>query len=804
MNSGAFGENFPYSNFHDLNMDWIIKIAKDFLDQYTHIQQIISEGEESLTNLTTDGLTQLQEKADNLEALLQQWYDTHSADIANQLTQALADLASAYNTTISAFNASADAKMQALLNTIPADFSELLTRVNTLISTTNEDKISVEYDLANSLTLDDYDLDFGYVDNQTGEIVSSNLNIVMRNIILFGRGTTFCVPTGYLGTLIKYNKDLSYNTYQYVNGGRSVTITDDTFIRVTMRTEPPAVISDKSAVAQNMVIYPNSAFSKTEQLNTLKNYCELTETDYTVIKPIYKQGFLTDHGTELFNFMNMITTDILFIPKNSRLYVDTGARCAIHFFNNKGVWQTYAGVAPRSQYIFTEDSYVRIGMYFVDLHEFTDPSIPNNYVFIYKHNTYNWANILMNNLRSNPSEIKLKWEYGYIGEGGNPVYGANINIKTVGNFFVGAGTTISIPNGIMLTIHYYDMAGNWQSFESLTDEHTKVFASEQLIALSARYTEVAGITNISDVSELVHINLLIKNNADANANYWKGKKIVWFGTSIPAGVVNTGGANGNGSYPTRVGEMLGATVYNESVGMSEVRAGTHGSYVTQQDPMGYGGVSAPGLMLSLSLSSAEKQSIYDNWETKWKNIITWYQDQLDMSRIETYKNASWDKKLTKYLTGGSVGQCDVYVFDHGYNDPARDEGFTELDDIPTDPKDRRYWFGAMEFLFSKIYADNPNAQIIIIGHYSLNQRSGNFNTKYLCEAQKKLAEYWSLPLVKTWKNMGFSFHTITENGQSITPALSWLPDGIHPASDPTGKSLQHYAMVLYPMIKELK
>ena len=41
MNSGAFGENFPYTNFHELNMDWIIKIAKDFLDQYTHIQQII-------------------------------------------------------------------------------------------------------------------------------------------------------------------------------------------------------------------------------------------------------------------------------------------------------------------------------------------------------------------------------------------------------------------------------------------------------------------------------------------------------------------------------------------------------------------------------------------------------------------------------------------------------------------------------------------------------------------------------------------------------------------------------------------
>ena len=50
MNTGAFGEGFPYSNFHDLNMDWIIKIAKDFLDQYTHIQQTIEEGLAGLDN----------------------------------------------------------------------------------------------------------------------------------------------------------------------------------------------------------------------------------------------------------------------------------------------------------------------------------------------------------------------------------------------------------------------------------------------------------------------------------------------------------------------------------------------------------------------------------------------------------------------------------------------------------------------------------------------------------------------------------------------------------------------------------
>lgn len=141
MNNGAFGENFPYSNFHDLNMDWIIKIAKDFLDQYTHIQQIIEDGEQSLTNLTESGLEQLQEKADNLEELLQNWYDSHSEDIANQLAEALADLNEWYNThsedianeletAITNFNSRAEQIVQAVIEDIPADYTVLASRVD--------------------------------------------------------------------------------------------------------------------------------------------------------------------------------------------------------------------------------------------------------------------------------------------------------------------------------------------------------------------------------------------------------------------------------------------------------------------------------------------------------------------------------------------------------------------------------------------------------------------------------------------------------------------------------------------------
>ena len=121
MNNGAFGENFPYSNFHDLNMDWIIKIAKDFLDQYTHIQQIIEDGETSIQNITEQGLEDLQTKATQLENLLQQWYDTHSEDIAQELATAVAN-----------FAIQAQEKAEETLESIPADYTSLATDVQNL------------------------------------------------------------------------------------------------------------------------------------------------------------------------------------------------------------------------------------------------------------------------------------------------------------------------------------------------------------------------------------------------------------------------------------------------------------------------------------------------------------------------------------------------------------------------------------------------------------------------------------------------------------------------------------------------
>ena len=51
MNNGAFGENFPYTNFHDLNLDWIIKTVKQITKDEAEQNRLITELSERIQPL---------------------------------------------------------------------------------------------------------------------------------------------------------------------------------------------------------------------------------------------------------------------------------------------------------------------------------------------------------------------------------------------------------------------------------------------------------------------------------------------------------------------------------------------------------------------------------------------------------------------------------------------------------------------------------------------------------------------------------------------------------------------------------
>ncbi|MBO5919367.1 MAG: hypothetical protein J6Q34_02615 [Bacteroidales bacterium] len=207
MNNGAFGENFPYSNFHGLNMDWIIKIAKDFLDQYTHIQETITSGEESLENLTTSGLAQLQEKADALEALLQAWYEEHSQDIADQLADALADLTEWYTEHSGDI---ADQLADAL-----ADLTEWYTEHIGFLDQYVSDSISEFNTFANQKTAESIaSIPEDYTSlSKSVEDIQNALNT--EGFTFFNDKTAFTYP-GYLNANGNYQADVGFLTTDYI------------------------------------------------------------------------------------------------------------------------------------------------------------------------------------------------------------------------------------------------------------------------------------------------------------------------------------------------------------------------------------------------------------------------------------------------------------------------------------------------------------------------------------------------------------------------------------------------------------
>lgn len=133
-------EQFPYANFHEMNMDWVIKVVKDFLDKYEYIEELINTGKTDIVNLTNEELQALTDKKNELEALLQAWYDSHSADIAQQLAEA-----------ISAFNTAADNKAAQTIASIPADYTTLSNNVTDLLSAMDNCEGNIDVIIGNEI-----------------------------------------------------------------------------------------------------------------------------------------------------------------------------------------------------------------------------------------------------------------------------------------------------------------------------------------------------------------------------------------------------------------------------------------------------------------------------------------------------------------------------------------------------------------------------------------------------------------------------------------------------------------------------
>ena len=297
----------------------------------------------------------------------------------------------------------------------------------------------------------------------------------------------------------------------------------------------------------------------------------------------------------------------------------------------------------------------------------------------------------------------------------------------------------------------------------------------------------------------------IKQKFDEIKDPITGKKLVWFGTSIPAA-----------GYPQIVGSILGANVINEAVASSMVRSGRfdHSEDPLDDNYMGVNGVNYQNVLLSLSLSQEEKKYIMECWKTddrKAKLISEGYSaeqvadvkgfvrilggsyynypndpteevggepiDMMDAANVnkrKSYYATSWNSsvdieagfgsisgKIEKYMTADAAP--DYWVFDHGHNDGLSYDTDAQLEDVPADVNNRYSFVGALDYIIGKILSFDPRAKILVIGHYT-NQVGGTNRPVQVCKGQENFARKWQLHFCKTWEKLPFSQSVVVTNG----------------------------------------
>lgn len=332
---------------------------------------------------------------------------------------------------------------------------------------------------------------------------------------------------------------------------------------------------------------------------------------------------------------------------------------------------------------------------------------------------------------------------------------------------------------------YYDIYTLLDSNEKVISyknlgSSTSIVEENVIIPNNCKYLVVSGNPNTTLSSVMVFADKeIVKSD-------FYGKKIVWFGTSIPAGGLS--GYENELSYPMLVGNKLGAKVFNEAIGSSTVHC-RRSSYVSTNNPYGF---IEPFDAVSRCLSnSLEMQEWVINNFSSFRNAPT----SLSDSDKEFIRSCSYERKLGKYFN--KENEPDIWVFDHGHNEYFGDESnYTEEHQY-----DCFTYRSAMNFLINKIKEYNPRAKIIFLYDYD--------DKKYpsVVLNQKIVYDDWNFNSYKLYKDLGWTNKTVKTNGywldgfwyddgettQNISYIDLWCADGSHPHSDKSRKAIDTIA-----------
>lgn len=313
-------------------------------------------------------------------------------------------------------------------------------------------------------------------------------------------------------------------------------------------------------------------------------------------------------------------------------------------------------------------------------------------------------------------------------------------------------------------------------------------ASAAFIRISYPYSNVdAATTMFCLASEYPSIyapyNRYVLSSDVSADSAWRGKKILWLGTSIPTG----------GGYPENVSSNLSATLNKQSVSGGRARARkSDGSWFVQSD-----------FIYTFTLSKADIDARYGanlglNVSASDYLTLSGGGPVLTQGMLDALTANNYEVRLVPY-----IAESSLFVLDYGINDrngqlPTISVPFLTCEELLAagDLYNRNEFLGAMNFLIktiqdAKAALSDKNYRIVIINHH--NKGATASSERNVVTAQENLAKYWGFPLINVADNVGVNPSTLA--------GLTASGDGLHFV---TGSNLEkRYTRYITAKLREI-
>lgn len=229
-----------------------------------------------------------------------------------------------------------------------------------------------------------------------------------------------------------------------------------------------------------------------------------------------------------------------------------------------------------------------------------------------------------------------------------------------------------------------------------------------------------------------------------NLNQWKGKRIVWIGTSIPYGVTYEKSQSNPmaNPYPKQLEELLGCTVLNHAQAGMSIRYNKDGSI-------------RYGQCLSLSIAELQEKGCATTPFKSYENAILGFNADLYV----------FDSEPNNELSEGDLELLNMFnIKNWAYSDNSSFESHRDT------------FAGAFIYIYDKLLTEKPDAKVVLVGEYGgtgVGYGNGDeWETEYYIHTVNlAIARKFNLPIISLFELLGYNPKNVDiyMNGDRVHP-----------------------------------